>query len=61
MDLPITCLMVEQVGIEHALMLAGVAIQICMRSVPGWVKTDIKRRDYEKKRALLSLLPRGRS
>jgi hypothetical protein len=41
------------VGIEHALLLAGIAIDVGVRKLPGWVVKDARRRDYEKRRALV--------
>jgi hypothetical protein len=44
------------VALEHALLLCGVALTLGVRARPGWVVQDVRRREHEKKRALLQRL-----
>lgn len=42
------------VGIEHGLLLVGLAVTLGIRKLPAWVRDDMKRREHERKRALFS-------
>jgi hypothetical protein len=44
------------VALEHALLLCGVALTLGVRARPGWVVQDVRRREHEKKQALLQRL-----
>ena len=48
------------VGMEHALLLAGLAITAAVRAEPAWVRDDVQRRGYEKTQAMMRELARVR-